>query len=47
MEKKKEKGFWLWWAGGGRNLAQSGTGARAGTSAPAQPRPTARNSAGA
>jgi hypothetical protein len=33
MEKKKEKGFWLWWAGGGRNPAQPGAGGR--VSAPA------------
>jgi hypothetical protein len=48
VEKKKEKGFWLWWAGGGgRNPAQPGAGARGGVSMPAQPRRTARNGAGA
>jgi hypothetical protein len=47
MKKKKEKGFLALVGRGGRNPAQPGAGARAGTSAPAQPRPTARNGAGA
>jgi hypothetical protein len=46
MEKKKKKVFGSGGLGG-RNLAQPGAGARGGASAPAQPRPTARNDTGA